>query len=91
MLDPFYGIDGHDFGHNPVQIKQSDHVGRPVVQKFHSAVRREKRKKGIIVAFSFAKTAYEEVARIKLDEGIEIELRTVQELIADHYLRMGRK
>lgn len=86
-----YGIDGHDFGHNPVQVKQSEHIGRPVVQKFHSAVRREKRKKGIIVAFSFSKTAYEEAARIKLDEDIEIELRTVQELIADHYRRMGRE
>jgi len=86
-----HGIDGHDFGRNPVEVKQSEHVGRPVVQKFHSAVRSEKRKKGIIVAFSFAKTAYEEVARIKLDEGIEIELITIQELIADHYRRMGRK
>ncbi|MCK4333473.1 restriction endonuclease [candidate division WOR-3 bacterium] len=86
-----YGIDGHDFGHNPVQIKQSEHVGRPVVQKFESAIRREKRTKGIIVAFSFSKTAYEEVARIKLDEGIEIELRTVQELLQDYYRRMGRK
>ncbi|MEA3311191.1 MAG: DNA methyltransferase [candidate division WOR-3 bacterium] len=86
-----YGIDGHDFGHNPVQVKQSEHVGRPVVQKFESTVRREKRKKGIIVAFSFSKTAYEEAARIKLDEGIEIELRKVQELIADHYRRMGRQ
>jgi len=86
-----YGIDGHDFGHNPVQIKQSEHVGRPVVQKFESAVRREKRKKGIIVAFSFSKTAYEEAARIKLDEGIEIELRKVQELLQDYYQRMGRQ
>ncbi|MEA3311795.1 MAG: DNA methyltransferase, partial [candidate division WOR-3 bacterium] len=86
-----YGIDGHDFGHNPVQIKQSEHVGRPVVQKFESAVRREKRTKGIIVAFSFSKTAYEEAARIKLDEDIEIELRKVQELLADYYRRMGRK
>jgi DNA modification methylase len=86
-----HGIDGHDFGRNPVEVKQSEHVGRPVVQKFESAIRSEKRKKGIIVAFSFAKTAYEEVARIKLDEGIEIELIKVQELIADYYRRMGRK
>ncbi len=85
-----HGIDGHDFGHNPVEVKQSERVGRPVVQKFHSAVRSEKRTKGIIVAFSFAKTAHEEVARIKLDDGVEIELRTVQELIDDYYRRMGR-
>lgn len=85
------GIDGHDFGHNPVEVKQSDGVGRPVVQKFHSAVLAERRNKGIIVAFSFSKTAHEEVARIKREEGVEIELLTVQELIADHYRRMGRK
>jgi hypothetical protein len=85
-----YGIDGQDFGRNPVEVKQSEHVGRPVVQKFHSAIMREKRKKGIIVAFSFSKTAYEEVARIKLDEDIEIELQTIQEIVADHHRRMGR-
>ncbi|MBN2378715.1 restriction endonuclease [candidate division WOR-3 bacterium] len=74
-----------------MEIKQQEGVGRPVVQKFHSAVLAERRTKGIIVAFSFSKTAHEEVARIKLEEGVEIELRTVQELIADHYRRMGRK
>jgi DNA modification methylase len=84
------GIDGHDFGHNPVEVKQSEGVGRPVVQKFHSAVLAERRTKGIIVAFSFSKTAHEEAARIKLEEGVEIELCTVQELIVDHYRRMGR-
>lgn len=85
------GVDGHDFGHNPVEVKQQDGVGRPVVQKFYAAVKAEKRNKGIIIAFSFAKNAYEEAARIKLDEGIEIELRTVDDLIQDHYKRMGRR
>lgn len=84
------GVDGHDFGHNPVEVKQQDGVGRPVVQKFYAAVKAERRSKGIIIAFSFAKNACEEAARIKLDEGIEIELRTVDDLIQDHYRRMGR-
>jgi len=36
--------------------------------------------KGFIVAFSFGKGAYEEVARVK-KEGIEIELVTIQDIL----------
>jgi len=33
------------------------------------------------VAYSFGKGAYEEAARVKNQEGVEIVLRTVQELL----------
>ena len=39
------------------------------------------KKKGYIVAFSFGKGAYEEVARVKNQDGITIILRTIEELI----------
>jgi len=75
------GIDGFTFDLKPIQVKQSNKVGRNVVDNFETAMRRVKAKRGIIVAFSFSKGAYEEVARAKLQEGLEIELTTVQDII----------
>ena len=69
------------FNHYPIQVKQSEHVGRPEVQKFESAIRAEKRDKGYMFAFSFSKPAYEEVARCKQVDSIEIELWQVQDLV----------
>lgn len=75
------GIDGYTFEGHPVQVKQSDDIGRNVVDNFETAMRRRKATKGIIVAFSFGKGAYEEVARAKLQDGMEIQLVTLSELI----------
>lgn len=78
------GIDGWTpqiTGGYPIQVKQSDGVGREVVDKFQPAMNRVKKKKGYIVAFSFSKGAYEEVARVKNHEGLEIILRTVSDLL----------
>ena len=81
------GIDGHlakTLWHERagIQVKQSDKVGRNVVDNFVAALRRDKYKQGYIVAFSFGKGAYEEVARLK-NEGSELEIKliTVQELL----------
>jgi len=69
------GIDGYSFMlHEPIQVKQSEREGRNVVDNFETAIKREKRTKGHVVAFSFTKGAYEEVARVKSTEGVEIEL-----------------
>ena len=63
-----------------IQVKQSDGVGRNVVDNFETALKRQNYKKGYIVAFSFTKGAYEEVARVK-KEGLEIKLITVKDLL----------
>jgi len=79
------GIDGFTpevLGGYPIQVKQSESVGRNVVDNFETAIRRINKKKGYIVAYSFVKGAYEEAARAKNQDGIEIILRTVEELIA---------
>jgi hypothetical protein len=68
-------------GGYPIQVKQSEGVGRNVVDNFETAIRRINKKKGYIVAYSFVKNAYEEAARAKNQDGIEIILRTVEELI----------
>jgi hypothetical protein len=44
-------------------------------------MRRMNKKKGYVVAFSFGRGAVEEAARAKNQEGLEIILRTVNDLI----------
>jgi DNA modification methylase len=84
------GIDGLSFlEHYPIQVKQSESIGRNVIDNFETALRRyyktgSKHMKGYIIGFSFGKGAYEEVARIK-KEGIEIILVTVQEILDKKY------
>lgn len=78
------GIDGFTpeiLGGYPIQVKQSESIGRNVVDNFETAIRRINKKKGYIVAYSFVKGAYEEAARAKNQDGVDIILRTVQELI----------
>lgn len=71
------GIDGRLIDGTPIQVKHSEHVGRNVIDNFETAIKRENKKKGIIVALSFGKGSFEEVARVKNQEGIDIELKTV--------------
>jgi hypothetical protein len=84
------GIDGLSFlEHYPIQVKQSEGIGRNVIDNFETALRRyyktgSKYMKGYIIGFSFGKGAYEEVARIK-KEGIEIILVTVQDILDKKY------
>lgn len=77
------GIDGWMIDGSPIQVKQSSNVGRNVMDNFETAIRRANKDKGTIVAFSFGKGAYEEAARAKLHDNLEIELKTVEDLIED--------
>lgn len=77
------GIDGYSFlEHLPIQVKQSERVGRNVVDNFETAIRRSGKDRGFIVAFSFGKGAHEEVARAKR-EGLTVTLVTVERLLED--------
>jgi hypothetical protein len=76
------GIDGFSFMEQlPVQVKQSDKVGRNVVDNFETAIERNGNNKGYIAAFSFTRNAREEVARVKAEKGMEIVLIEVPTLI----------
>lgn len=76
------GIDGNTFfTHDPVQVKQSEGVGRNVVDNFETAITRAKRTKGYIVALSFGRGAREEIARAKAHDGLDIELIEVRDLL----------
>ena len=75
------GVDGYLFDGSPVQVKQSEDVGRNVVDNFETAIRRAKKTKGTIVAISFGRGAHEEVARAKNQDGLDITLKTLKELM----------
>lgn len=75
------GIDGWTFMiHDPVQVKQSESVGRNVIDNFEAAILRAEKERGFVIAFSFGRGAHEEVARVKR-QGLEIHLVTVDDLL----------
>lgn len=84
------GIDGYTFfNRDPIQVKRSQHVGRPTLDSFQTAIEREGKQRGCVVAFSFTTGAHEEAARVRAQKGIQIELLTVRDiLLARGDLRM---
>ncbi len=77
------GIDGYFIDGSPIQVKQSEDIGRNVIDNFETAMQRIGKNKGVIVAFSFGKGAYEEVARAKNEQNLEITLKTVEEILKE--------
>ncbi|HEX8081180.1 MAG TPA: DNA methyltransferase [Jatrophihabitans sp.] len=76
------GIDGFSFMvHDPIQVKQSEKVGRNVVDNFETAMKRNGSDKGYIVAFSFTRDAREEVARARVKDGLDITLLRVADVL----------
>jgi DNA modification methylase len=86
------GMDGRTRDGKPIQVKRSDNIGRNVIDNFVSACKRydktlfEQKQHanesvGVIIAFSFGKGAVQEVARLKNEENIIIQLVTVEEII----------
>jgi len=68
------GIDGYwFFTRDPVQVKQSEHVGRNIIDNFETAIRRAGNDTGYVIAFSFTKGAVDEAARVR-QEGLTIHL-----------------
>jgi hypothetical protein len=75
------GIDGYTTEGQPISIKQSDGVGRDVIDKFASAIGQSRAKNGILIAYSFGNDAYTAKVKAKLNYGLEIQLVTLKELI----------
>jgi len=65
----------------PIQVKQRDKVGRPDIDNFQTAMRRDKRLKGYFIAFGFSSDAMKEIKRAITVEGLEIVPITVDELL----------
>jgi hypothetical protein len=81
LKDSRIGIDGYTMEGQPISIKQSDGIGRDVIEKFASAMAQSRAKNGIIVAYSFGNDAHTGTVKAKLNYGLEIQMVTVKDLI----------
>lgn len=76
------GIDGLSFFEGlPIQVKQSERVGRKVVDEFETAIARQGSHKGYLVAFSFTGKTIDEAARTRLAGGPEVVLVKVADVL----------
>ncbi len=79
------GIDGYSFfDRHPIQVKQSEHVGRNVVDNFETAIERDGKEMGYVVAFSFTRDAYGEAARTREIGKNKVHLVRVSDLLELH-------
>jgi len=65
----------------PIQVKQTDKVGRPDIDKFEAVMIRERRTLGYFVGFDFSKDALDEIAGFQERQGLTIKPLTVCELL----------
>jgi DNA modification methylase len=65
----------------PIQVKQTDKVGRPDIDAFETAMQRAERKLGYFVGFEFSRDALFEIDRFRRKEGREIKPLTVREIL----------
>ena len=65
----------------PIQVKQMDRTGRPDIDKFETAMRRDKRVQGYFVSFGFSQDAIREIQRANREDGIDIKPITVEEIL----------
>jgi site-specific DNA-methyltransferase (adenine-specific) len=65
----------------PIQVKQTDKVGRPDIDNFEAAMIRTKRKKGFFVGFDFSSDALREIDGFFRREHIVIVALTVKEIL----------
>lgn len=67
----------------PIQVKRTDQVGRPDIENFEVAMKRDKREKGIFIGFDFSRDALKEIRRAEREEGLFIEPKTVNQIVED--------
>lgn len=75
------GLFGDTDTDYPIQVKQKDKAGRPDIDAFQTAIRRDKRRKGYFISFDFSEDAMKEIRRIAKEGEIEIIPVTVKELL----------
>ena len=72
----------------PIQVKQSDRVGRPDVDAFEAVMEREGeggRKRGFFVSFGYTEDPRRECAAFHKRTGRIIKLLTVQEILDEEH------
>lgn len=74
----------------PIQVKQSDRVGRPDIDQFEAVMEREGeggRQRGFFVAFGYSRDAHDECAAFHRRTGRLIKLLTVQEILDEEHVQ----
>jgi DNA modification methylase len=82
------GISGEKQSYLPIQVKNTDKVGRPEIDKFETALRRDKRQAGFFIGWEFTKDALKEMDRVqKLPETERLYIFpvNVDKLIAEEF------
>jgi hypothetical protein len=84
------GISGERQAYLPIQVKNTDKVGRPEIDKFAHALQRDGRSKGFFIGWEFSKDAANETDRLRRlpdsDARVIFPVR-VQQLIAEDFGR----
>jgi len=85
-------VGGEFFGDDwfPIQVKQSDKVGRPDIDAFEAVMEREGkggRQRGFFVAFGYTADAERECAAFHKRTGRIIKLLTVQEILDEEHVQ----
>jgi restriction endonuclease Mrr len=70
----------------PIQVKQTERVGRPDVDQFEAVMEREDRQRGFFVAFGYSSDAEQEAAQFHKRTGRIIKLITVQEILDEMHV-----
>ncbi len=73
----------------PIQVKQTDKVGRPDIDAFETAMQRAKRKLGYFVGFDFTGDALFEIDRFRRTTECEIKPLTVREILDEEIAKKG--
>ncbi|XVJ59599.1 MAG: site-specific DNA-methyltransferase [Tepidisphaera sp.] len=71
----------------PIQVKQTDKVGRPDIDAFEAVMMREDRQRGFVVAFSYSADAVSECNAFHKRTGRIIKLLTVAEILEEQHLQ----
>ena len=74
----------------PIQVKQTDKVGRPDIDAFQAVMEREGeggRQRGFFVAFGYSRDAEQECAAFHKRTGRIIKLLTVQEILDEEHMQ----
>ncbi len=71
----------------PIQVKQTDRVGRPDIDGFEAVMEREDRQRGFYVAFGYSADAHAECAAFYKRTGRFIKLLTVQEILDEEHVQ----
>lgn len=86
-----YDLFGETDRWYPVQVKQqtkeTGKVGRPDIDSFETAMKRQRRDKEFFIGFDFSRDALQEISRAGREENLEIIPITVKEILDEevHY------